>query len=776
MAVKYFIPFYDDGNELWRVDIDIPGFSGTSIELTGVGRSFCQLDYGSSNEDPYEEIISSSLTIQLYNRNDQIDIRELQLLGDQDGRIVLYRNNILEWTGFILPDGIQRIISGGPYVVSITATDGLMLLDNKPFSGVTNWPLPTGMNVRCPLAFVRYVLFGSRNLNTTLPIRWTSEVNSVIYSDDGFAGQTGWGSLGEGWTDLNSRPKSCMYILRGLLSAFQMRIFQSGGKWIIQRVNDVLSGEYSWKEISTEYGPLSIPVLTSGISNSLLAHQFVNENQTMLIKPSLSKMEVKYDHAQAENNLPNGGFEKTGSIGGILNWHFFSNPFNRAEAKVYEDGTINNREGNSLDLSYPLPSTPTNDYAEYSIIGSLPVDSNLLFKRFLLGFIFMPVKGFPYWTTGEKEGFIDFDSKVFQIKVQYINSNSEGLPVEYCLNEFGFWQRLPNNGFLDMVTQYGTKNWKYTFTGTPLAGNVISFRYKYDHLGVTTYPSVDHLVTKDEEANISLLMQGIRNSMISQLPSGSTAWTISTTSNSLTAVNSSPGNMIENGSFIKNGSDSLNEDGYINISVEKMKLGDVASVSVSGRGGNSEILIPDPGDLKEASDPSISTMKIFFKVREGQRYVLDDVYFRFEKNSDVYTSFIDNPKKSNSEKKTLEISSSFTGFMISNIMSSYNQSNTEYKFTDGKYTGSLTGMTANAIMRLRYVPREVFEGDVYVAGNDWNFESMYEIEEKKFIPLNTRYNIETCTVTVVAMECEDGDPILIEDHFGSNDEILSNTD
>ncbi|MEI2291104.1 hypothetical protein [Sphingobacterium sp. ML3W] len=65
-------------------------------------------------------------------------------------------------------------------------------------------------------------------------------------------------------------------------------------------------------------------------------------------------------------------------------------------------------------------------------------------------------------------------------------------------------------------------------------------------------------------------------------------------------------------------------------------------------------------------------------------------------------------------------------------------------------------------MRLRYVPREVFQGDLLVRGDEWKGNTIYGIEGKKFLPLNSRYNIETGIVNVTALECEDGSPFLTE--------------
>jgi len=771
MAVKYTIPFRDDANILWRVDLDIPSYSGDPIELIGVGRTFCSIDYGASNEDLFEAIVNSSVTIHLYNKSGEIDIRELQLLDNMDGRLILYKDNILHWSGFILPEGIERLIAPNPYTVSITATDGLKLLDNLPFQGLNNWDLAIGMRFNCPLAFVREILF-YRHLGITLPIRWTTSVESVEHEDDGFAGQTGWGALGQAWTDFNGENRSCLYILQGLLSAFQMRIFQSEGRWNLERVNDVCDGEYTWKEIDTLYGPSDIPNLTTGTINVNIEHPFVNENQVMMIKPAVTDMEVTYDHNQAENNLPNGDFELWPSGLGLPSyWTFAPKEGDQPTSEMH--ASLNKRPGNAIQLTNQSLAT---EEAVFTLVQDLPVDTNILFKRFLLGFTFMPSKfGFSHDSVTET---IDWTNNPLKISVSLTYDDKF-----WYLNEFGYWQSESRGtdlgvNFIRVDREYNefpnqaATFWVW-FEGSPNVGDVLVVSIK-DKVGSSgNYVDHTYTATLSEEGDLYTCLQNLLNN----IPSNIDGWTVNNKAVIMDGDNRgcvrfryyfNLGNAL--GRTYKSG--ALQEFQFIYPSVENLKVNDIATIAFQGKGGNSEILLPDMGENESGFN---GKMNISFFIKPNQQYVLDDVYFRFEKNNDVYKSSIITGKRSNTEKKTLNISSSFTGFMISNIMTNYYNSGDEYQFTDGKYTGSLTGLTANAIMRTRYTPRELFQGDFNVVQNGWKFNNIYAIEGKKFMPLNSRYNIESCTVNVTALECEDGNPELSEKHYGSNDTILSNT-
>ena len=210
---------------------------------------------------------------------------------------------------------------------------------------------------------------------------------------------------------------------------------------------------------------------------------------------------------------------------------------------------------------------------------------------------------------------------------------------------------------------------------------------------------------------------------------------------------------------------------FIAISVDGLKLNDVAQVDFNR---NNAIIIPIPSSPLEAGDKC--ELSVFFKVKDGQKYDLDYIHFTIDENNDVYEASYDSDNTAIDER-TLEISSSFGGYMLSNFMTSWNNSDEECFFRDGTfYTGTLTGLTAQAIMRFLYKSSVIYNGSMYVAGNKWTFDEIYTIDtlEGKFLPLNATYNTETCEVQLVAIECRNDDISLVEKHYGSNDQQLSN--
>lgn len=210
---------------------------------------------------------------------------------------------------------------------------------------------------------------------------------------------------------------------------------------------------------------------------------------------------------------------------------------------------------------------------------------------------------------------------------------------------------------------------------------------------------------------------------------------------------------------------------FISISVEGLKLNDVAQVDFNR---NNAIIIPIPSAPLDAGDKC--ELSVFFKVKDGQQYDLDYVHFTIDENNDVYEAAY-NSENTAIDERTLEISSSFGGYMLSNYMSVWNRSDEECFYNDGSfYTGNLTGVNSQAIMRFLYKSSVIYNGSMYIADSKWTMDEVYTIDTLtgKFIPLNATYNTETCEVQIVAIECRNDDISLTEKHYGSNDQQLSN--
>lgn len=795
MAVKYTIPYKSIDDAQWRVDILHDAWTDPAISVRGYGDNACTIKWDGGVDDPFDNpVVPSSATIQLINQS-ELDMDELQYASDRDFIVEVYRENVLKWKGYLVTDNIHQPYQSAPYVVQLSAIDGLNMLEGIEYTHQNLNTSGQGIANRAPLNFLRQVLFSQANLGLMLPIRWSIDLENVSTSDDPIAGEMTWSPYGEGFIDgyyeengfLMPRYKSCRYIVEGIVKAFGARIYQADGAWTMSRPNDVIDGTFRQVECNATLGN---PTITTSVVNGLKLlspekvpageYKFIREDQLITVKPALGMVDVEYDADRRENIVPNGGMDQWSYSmpSPLLYWGFLPDPDTNPNYEELE--SLTGQPGSAVQVTNSLPSA-TED-AVFTFHDGLPVDANILFKRMTFGFTFMPTEfGFPL----DGGGNIDWSTNPLKISVMY-RLPIAGSDGDFYLNEFGYWQngsRGTDLGvtFLRRQTTFAGPplsifTHRMYFQGTPNIGDELVLRIS-PH-ATTPYTDYSFVVTALEGGNLGLALDGLM-SAISSSPTGS---------RSVTMVNSTEGYLeftqsatvftppAPQGSTRKSG--AIQDYEFIYPTVNALKPLDIANIVFQGKGGNTEILIPDPGLLDGQQDPVVGKLYVRFYVKPGQRYALDEVWVRTEDNNDVYR--VESPVSGNnkSQRITIPISSSFNGFMTSNLMRSYHQSNEDFVWSDGETEASLTEHYARSVMRWRYKPSKIFNGTISTRMRDWSMMEVYSIyglnDSGKFLPTNAEYNTEMCEVKLVAMEGRDDGEITDVKHYASNNMPLSN--
>lgn len=774
MAVKYTIPYRSIDDTQWRVDILHDAWVGDAIAVRGFGGNACTIEYDGGTDDPFDNpVVSSKANIQLINQG-EVDMDELQFAGDRDFVVEVYRNGLLRWKGYLITDNIQQPYLSTPYVVQLSAIDGLNMLEGITFSGLGTVQSPAGAATRCPLNWLRLCLFRAQNLGLPLPIRWMVGLENVETEDDALAGQMTWSPYGDGiiagtYIDGSGTTQyiyqNCRYIVEGIVKALGCRIFQADGAWWVVRSNDILPQEITYKECEAT---LDVPTITThavdigrGVvpqSEQIGDYRFIKEDALITVKPALGMVDVEYDADIRENILPNGSFDAW-SLGSLMYWGFEDIDGDSPFYLPHE--SLTGRGGESVVLSNGEFFPATED-AIFRFTGGLPIDANILFKRMTFGFSILPLKGFTYNT---ETGIIIWDNHPIRVRMSYHAKWSNGVEQILWLNRWGFWQQdEPVGGWLYLVgVNYSSGPGTAEFGGVPQIGDVLTAGFYEGILGETVEYSfiVESATAGDLSATLAAWASEI---------SGATS-----TSTTISIPDPGAGTWAFS-ALATSGKDGLIPGNWIDIVINEAKVGDAISVVFQGKGGSNEILIPDPGTLDGGQTPEAGVLNIEFAVLEGQRYALDDVWVRVEENNDVYR--VTSPVAGNdtTQRITLGISSSFSGFMVSNMMRSYHQSNRDFVWTDGTTEASLTEHYARQVMRWRYKPSRIFNGTINTRTKDWSFIHLYLIYgfESVFLPLKARYNTELCEVDLVAMEGRDDGVITDVKHYASNNMPLSN--
>ena len=235
MGLRFYGEFTDDQGDDWRINIYDDDYSSASSEVT-LGAEGFVLSYDGNQDDMFQRIITSKVNFSAYERSstafetwittDIVQRSESEvkvtIVRDPDGDDALYWAGVMLVDQVVIPDDYDSMIK-------ITASDGLALLKRDQSSGTYNSPLNTllaTLIAKLPTAefwstgsgFLRYVNDYYSLGYTGTDFLDDAYVNTPLNHDDlGINGQP---------QEYNTYDK-----IEGLLSAFNMRLFQAEGHW-----------------------------------------------------------------------------------------------------------------------------------------------------------------------------------------------------------------------------------------------------------------------------------------------------------------------------------------------------------------------------------------------------------------------------------------------------------------------------------------------------------------------------------------------------------------
>lgn len=134
---KYYLTFCDTENNSCRVSILENNFVGIAAELTGQSDPI-RISYDNSDDFKFKAIIESEATISLVFDDDTLSFSELWTSNERTFKVEYTINGLLEWTGFIIPEGFDYTLKGGKYPAELIAKDGLSTLEGILFKTDNN--------------------------------------------------------------------------------------------------------------------------------------------------------------------------------------------------------------------------------------------------------------------------------------------------------------------------------------------------------------------------------------------------------------------------------------------------------------------------------------------------------------------------------------------------------------------------------------------------------------------------------------------------------------
>lgn len=719
--IKYTIPYKSYDETQWRVDIDIPGYTGDPIFVNGKADEAGIMSFDGTTDELWESPVINTNMLTTMVSTGQVDVREIQRAKDRQLRYMLYRNDELKFSGYLIVDNMQRIFNAPPFDVQISATCGLNLLSGIPYVGFGG-----ELGTRIPLNYLRRILMSNVLLGIDIPIRWSMRLrnNNPLINGDPMTSLT-WALTGEGFADYGTQAKYCDYIVEGICKALQCRIFQADGAWWILDIMEHMNDVVNYSECANSYGDPVITTHTRNIKKTIgIDYGFAREDSLFLIKPALSGAQVKYEQDQNENIIYNGSLDVLALGFFPLHWAKDSN----VGFQKYDP--ITGRPGNAIEL-YLDSGTK----GAFRMAQSLPIEANILYNTLSWGFSILPLGGFVTNEIGQ----IDWDQSSLKVSVRY-TILKDGNPVDYFLNEFGYWWNQENATTLQKFN-YGFIVPPLTYFCVLFYDNVLFLpgdlaKFSFLRNGSIEYYEYTFTQNTSPDEAVTIFLNLIPNTQQLIGQTGYRAFIIY----DVTDVPENYARLTKTQDAIEN----------IRITVANLKLNDIANVEFNGR---MEVKIPDPGILNASTNSAVGKLMMEFKIEGAQHYVLDEIWMSVNTNSDVYKATLNDSAKV--EEYSLKISSAFSGFYYSNFMRTWGKSNEDYLFkdTDG-YVGSLTAQYARSIMKSRNMPLDIFNGTINTRGYDWSYLDNYDIVETdgRFIPLTPTYNTERNEVNLIAIE------------------------
>ena len=194
--------------------IDIIKGNRTPVEIVQGSANPFTISYRLDKNDKSGHIMTSSADIEIFE-TETFNIDDLKTSNETELKVEYFEDNVLTWSGFILPDFFSREI-GSPNVVRMTASDRLTAL-----KGVTLSDLPARISLRDLIE----LSLAQTGLSLALVAQIQINQGSINILDSEV--------LSQRLTDTKGRSISCYDILMSIMVATNSTIRQREGQWVV---------------------------------------------------------------------------------------------------------------------------------------------------------------------------------------------------------------------------------------------------------------------------------------------------------------------------------------------------------------------------------------------------------------------------------------------------------------------------------------------------------------------------------------------------------------
>lgn len=276
MGVQLSSDFYSDNGSSYDIEIYNESFGGTTkVVLT----NDLKITYESQGDDIMEALKASRCSFTLVNDSTEVDTFIANLVaGNEDQfKLVVRKQNKLEWCGVILVDQVSWEDMPKPRLLTLTAIDGIGRLADIEFDytataqeSLLKWIYEcleyndlsqfwgsshAYFKESCEVYETQMTNTGTQ-YSPYLQTRCDRALfltDEVIGEKDYFRGPGGKTRI----TLPDYRPLTCAEVLNNILTIMSCRMFISGGAYYIQQIRNFSTSSYNQRSISKSLSVLS---------------------------------------------------------------------------------------------------------------------------------------------------------------------------------------------------------------------------------------------------------------------------------------------------------------------------------------------------------------------------------------------------------------------------------------------------------------------------------------------------------------------------------------
>ncbi|PKO97076.1 MAG: hypothetical protein CVU12_02065 [Bacteroidetes bacterium HGW-Bacteroidetes-7] len=227
-GLKYYSEFRDHFDRLCKLNIELLNYTGEASELELASDPVV---IERSVDSVLSPLLTMSCKVNVWS-SFNYQFEDLFLAAPRDYKVTFIRNNKILFIGYIEPGLYEEEFIAAPYVISITASDGLKSLESSR-PAIFNTYAKSDL-----ITIIKKCL--QESINLPINICCSIFAQSHVVTQDNTLFEQCWIDH-EGLADTSSpvlASMSAKEILSNIVSAFGCRLYQANGEWYIERIRN----------------------------------------------------------------------------------------------------------------------------------------------------------------------------------------------------------------------------------------------------------------------------------------------------------------------------------------------------------------------------------------------------------------------------------------------------------------------------------------------------------------------------------------------------------